>query len=422
MRYNIFSGTNCGSECLEAVRSLSGSGPLLDGPDIAAYEAAFAQAAGTRYAFSLASGRMALYRLLEALDIGPGDEVILPAYTCVVVPNAILYRGAVPIYADIEPNGFNIDPAQAERRLTPRTKAIIAQHTYGRICDVDALNLLAGRRGIAVLEDCAHSLGACHNGKPSGSLSLAAYFSTDHSKVISTSTGGMITTSDEGLARRLRALQGETPFLKASRARAILATFVLEYVLMDPRLYRAGRLAHRLGGMLGLWAYFADELSLTRPTAYPYPARLSCAQARLGLSQLRRLEDNLAWRRRSAALYHRALTGSALADDPGHAWLRYTWLVEDREAWVRLLRPLLDMGIWFTSVAEGRSRDLREIGYEPGSCPVAERAASHCVNLPTHPRVLRPELLAERLAWAAAEGSGRYRLLATQLPTTGGSR
>src|SRR5262249_23291646 len=152
-------------------------------------------------------------------------------------------------------------------------------------------------------------------------------------------------------AAKLQVLQAGTPFLPAERVRSILRTFALEYALLDPRFHRFGKFFQRLIGRLGLWSYFSDELSLTKPTAYPYPARLSAAQARLGLSHLRRLGDNIAWRRRCAALYHRALTGQTLPDDPSHAWLRYTWLVEDRAAWVELFKPVLEMSVWFTSVA-----------------------------------------------------------------------
>lgn len=373
---------------------------MTDGPEIAAYEEAFAAACGARRAFSLAAGRMALYRLLEALGVGPGDEVVLPAFTCVVVPNAILYRGAVPVYVDIDARTFNIDPRLIEAKLTPRTKAIIAQHTYGRLCDVEAISALARPRGVAVLEDCAHALGAERGGRRAGSLADAAYFSTDHSKVISTSTGGMITTSDPALAARLESLQRDTPFLPEGRVRAILATFVAEWLLEDPRVYPLGRWVLRALGRLRLRAYFDDELSLTRPAATPYPARLSCAQARIGLRQLRKLPENLAWRRRCAALY-RAARGEPPFEPAGeHVFLRDTFLVDDRAAWIERYRDVLEMGVWFTSVAQGRDFDLGKIGYQAGSCPVAEDAARRCVNLPTHPRITRPELLAARLQGA----------------------
>lgn len=410
MKYTIDSGTNDFGDCVEAMRSLLGFAAVSDGPEIAAYEKAFAAACGARHAFSLAAGRMALYRILEALDIGPGDEVILPAFTCVVVPNAIIYRGATPVYIDIERDSFNIDPRLIEAKLGPRTKAIIAQHTFGLVCDIDPIIKIARPRRIAVIEDAAHALGAEIDGRRVGNLADAAYFSTDHSKVISTSTGGMITTSDPKLAARLATLQQATPFLSKSRIRAILTTFILEWLLTDPRIYFLGRWAIRVLGRLRLRSYFNDELRLERPADTPYPAKLSRSQARIGLRQLTKLQDNLAWRRRCARLYRGARGKTAYTPTEAHVFLRDTFLVEDRQAWVALYRDLLDMGVWFTSVAHGRDSDLDKIGYQSGSCPVAEEAARHCVNLPTHPRVRRPEDLAERLRSALEDPSKQYRL------------
>ena len=400
MRYTINSGTNDWSECAKTLAGSFGLLPIVDGPEIEAYETAFAQACGVRHAFSLAAGRMALYRILEALEIGPGDEVILPAFTCVVVPNAIIYRGATPVYVDIDARTFNINARLIEAKLTPRTKAIIAQHTFGLLCDIEAISAIAKPRGIAVIEDAAHALGAERGGRKAGGLADAAYFSTDHSKVISTSTGGMITTNNMTLAERLQSLQEKTPFLPEARIRAILRTFAIEWLLEDPRFYMLGRWGLRVLGRLRLRSYFSDELSLERPASTPYPARLSCAQARIGLSQLRRLPENLAWRRHCAALY-RAARGEAPFTPAGeHVFLRYTFLVPDRATEIERYRDVLDMGVWFTSVAHGRDQDLAKIGYAAGSCPVAEDAARRCVNLPTHLRISRPELLAERLQGA----------------------
>ena len=393
--------------------ALGGRIPLVDGPHITEYERRFAQVTETDYAISFASGRMALYVILEALGIGPGDEVILPAFTCVVVPNAILYRGAQPVYVDIESDTYNIDASQIETKITPQTKAIIAQHTFGLICDVDAISEIARRYGLVVVEDCAHALGASVRGRKAGSLGQVACFSTDHSKVISTSTGGMVTTSDSELAKKVLQLQAATPFLPPKRIQTILITFVLEYLLFHPRFYSIGSYLHGLAGGR-LWrAYFLDELSLTKPTEYPYPCRLSNAQARIGISQLEMLADNLAWRRKLARMFEAQIGcyGHLLEENyDNHAFLRYTFLVENRTAWEKHFEDVLDMGVWFTSVAHGRDRDFDEIGYQIGSCPVAEEVARHCVNLPTHPRVEHPHILMGLLRRACqSEGKGLKR-------------
>lgn len=384
-----------------AWHALAGRVPLLDGPDIAAYERRFGEVVGARHAFSFAAGRMGLYALLEALGIGPGDEVILPAFTCVVVPNAILYRGARPVWVDIDPRTYNIDPAKIEARITPRTRAIIVQHTFGLVCDVEPIQAIARQHHLVLLEDAAHALGATWRGQPVGSWSQAAFYSTDHSKVINTCAGGMVTTSDDTLARALATIQRRSPFLTETRARGIMASFISEAIWMHPFVYIIGTYLDstywKLGGSR---AFFLDELNLEKPTAYPYPARLSNAQARIGLSQLDALPGNLTWRRHVARQFDgelRAYEGLLERDSANHVFLRYTFLVEDRAAWQRHFDDLLDMGIWFTSIAHGRTEGLDRIGYEVGSCPVAEFVTRHCVNLPTHLRIRSPERLARCL-------------------------
>jgi dTDP-4-amino-4,6-dideoxygalactose transaminase len=146
--------------------------------------------------------------------------------------------------------------------------------------------------------------------------------------------------------------------------------------------------------------YFLDELKTTKPTEYPYPARLGNAQARIGLSQLELLPENLAWRRHVAALYEDALgayAGIVDRDGSNHAFVRYVFLAADRTAWQTRLEDFVDMGVWFTSIAHGRERGLETIGYREGSCVVAEHAARRCVNLPTYPRLKDPAAVVERV-------------------------
>lgn len=418
--YTIFAGTNTLSEAGLALLSLLGKIPLVDGSHIKAYERRFSEVVGTRYAFSFAAGRMGLYALLEALDIGQGDEVILPAFTCVVVPNAILYRGARPVFVDIEPYTFNIDVSQIEKKITPRTRAIIAQHTFGLVCEMDKIMSIAQRHNLLVLEDCAHALGAQWNGRPVGSLGTAAYFSTDHTKVIGTGTGGMVTTNDDVLAEKIRIIYEQSAFLPRSRLVVALLSFALEAILFHPRLASIGRVLYGILFRLGLChGYFMDELSLSRPTAYPFPARLSNAQSIIGLSQLNRLPQNLAYRRLLAELFEAELGqyGPLLKQEyTNNAFLRYTFLVNNRQAWEDLFEDILRMDVWFTSVVHGRNSGLNKIGYVVGSCPVAEFAALHCVNLPTHLRIYNPHQFVRLLRKALQSGNSDLRHLASVDP------
>lgn len=415
VRYGVFAGTNNFQDARLAVAALVGRLPLVDGPAIAEYESRFAEVAGTLHAFSFAAGRMALYALLRALDIGPGDEVILPAFTCVVVPNAILYCGAKPVFVDIDPRTYNIDANQVRARITPCTRAIIVQHTFGLLCDIDSVNGIAREHGLPVLEDCAHALGAKYNDRPVGSLGTAAYFSTDHTKIISTGTGGMVTTNDAILAERIASIHQDSPFLHPAQIRRTLAALVSEILWLHPAIALVGNYVHAASSRLGLSnAFFRDELMTTHPTDYAYPARLSNAQAAIGLRQLNALEENLAARRRLAKLYENELGvygDSIERDSTNSSFLRYTFMVEDRAAWQRHFEGVLDMNPWFTSVVHGRLYDLHEVGYVMGSCPNAERAARHCVNLPTHLRIGKPEHLLRPLRRAIASKEMRLRLL-----------
>lgn len=387
-RYNVFAGTHTVREWLQMAKLLLTRGhgnPEL----VEQYERQFAARCGSTDAISFGAGRMAFYAILEALGIGAGDEVIIPAFTCVVVPNAILYREARPVYVDIDPRTFNIDVAQVEGAITPRTRALYAQHTFGVPCDVDALRHLARRHGLPLIEDAAHALGGSSGGRPVGSLGDVAFFSTDHSKMTSTQVGGMVVTSRADLARRLRQIQQAAPELAPYQVRRVIAGFLAEFVLFSPALLWCSAGLHVLLSRLGLVFTFNDELLTDKPSTYPYPCRLSPAQAQMGISQLEDLPRNLAHRREIALELESRLQwyGGDPAPLKECAWLRYSFLVRSRAMVEDALRTRFDLGVWFTSVVHGRNADLAAVGYRAGSCPVAEFAARHIVNLPTHSRV-----------------------------------
>lgn len=397
LRYNIFAGTNTWQECWIAFRSLM----RLERPDqvgtIREYERAFADRTHVRHAVSFGAGRMALYAILEALDIGAGDEVIIPGYTCVVVPNAVIYRGAKPVYSDIELRTFNQIPAGIESLITSRTRAIVAQHTFGVPCDLDAIIRIGEKHRIPVIEDCGHAQGALYKGKPVGGIGCAGFFTTDHTKISSTHLGGMVTIDSNDLAARLRQIQNRAGFLKRRDHVRLLLSFLLEVVLYSSPVYWIGRPVLAALNRLRILFYWRDELLTRRPTSYPYPARLSAQQAAIGLSQLRELDRNISHRRDIARVLDKCLGWSGLSAPELEAstWLRYSFLVKDRKAFEGQYRKQFDLGIWFTSVAHGRSDKLEEIHYRQGSCPNAEFASMHVVNFPTHQRV--PLALVEKI-------------------------
>jgi dTDP-4-amino-4,6-dideoxygalactose transaminase len=396
--YDFFSGTTSWRDCISILWSVLKREALQDGPYISAYEKMVAEYHGVRYTFSFAAGRMALYSILEAIDVGKGDEVILPAYSCVVCPNAILYRGAIPVYVDINPETFNIDPKKIEAKITPRTKAIMAQHTFGLPCDLDEVIEIAQRHGITVIEDCAHAVGADYKGKKVGSIAHVGFFSTDHTKMLSTSTGGMVITDDEELASRIKHVYLRTPFLPKRMIGKILFTFIAENFLYHPNFYFIGKWLVNLCWILKIFHFFLDEGKIEKPTEYPYPARLSNIQAKVGIRQMNELEQNIAHRREIAhqydsifGLYQQQFDGSQV--DRKHVFLRYSFLISDHTAFKKQFSKYMHLGEWFNSIAIGRNKDFHEIYYQDGECPIGEMVAYHSANFPTHNKIRNPKLI-----------------------------
>ena len=384
-------GTTTLADGLVALRSLADPRQMVRGPAIAEYERAFAREIGVRYAYSFSSGRVGLYALLHVLGVGPGDEVLLPVPTHIVVPNAVRYTGARPVYVDCRLDTYNMDLEQAERRITPRTKVLVLQHTFGIPADLDAALALAGRHGLELIEDCVHALGARYDGRPVGSFGRAAFFSTEETKTISSTMGGMVATDDPELAARVRAFQARCAWPSAWLTARYILKFLVYYLLTEPHAHRYTRVLYeRLGRPRPLpRPTTSEELRGARPANYEQ--RLSNAQAALALRQLGRLDNNLAHRRAVAEAYGARLSEWGI-DGPRPpakaepAFVRYPLWVEDRAAAMRLAAPHAVLGDWFTSVLEEAISPAHG-DYQLGSCPRAEAAATHLVNLPTHPRV-----------------------------------
>jgi dTDP-4-amino-4,6-dideoxygalactose transaminase len=191
-----------GEEEIEAVSAVLRSGKVNSwtGQQVRLFEEEFARVAGCRYAVAAANGTVALELALHAVGIGPGDEVIVPSRTFVASATCCLMRGAVPVFADVDPQSQNITAETIRPALTPRTKAVIAVHLAGWPCDMDPIKDLAESRGLWVIEDCAQAHGATYKGRPVGSLGQAAAFSFCQDKILTTGgEGGMLTTSDPSL-------------------------------------------------------------------------------------------------------------------------------------------------------------------------------------------------------------------------------
>ena len=335
-------------------------------------------------------GRVALYAILRCLGIGPGDEVIVPAFTCVAVPNAIIYAGATPVYVDIDDATYTADPAAVASAMSPRTRVVLAQNTFGLSADLDALTSVARPYGAVVVDDCTHGLGGTYRGRPNGAAAFAAFYSTQWSKPISTGLGGIAVTTDAGLARELAALERSARKPRALD-RALLATMLLARErIATPRTLHAGRGVYRAVSRAGLvpGSSSGEELEGTgMPESFV--TAMSAFQARLAGRRLAALGARV--RRRvavahgySARLATLGCTPAAEPESARHAFLRYPLRVRERDAFVEEAnRRGVLLGDWFHSPLYPIGGDLGRWGYRRGEHPVAERVASEIVNLPT---------------------------------------
>ena len=388
-RLSLLGGTTDLRDCAVALDAGLRRTGRVRGAAIERFEQAFAAAVGAGHGISFATGRIGLVAILHALGVGDGDEVLVPVPTHVVVPNAVRFTGATPVFVDCEPTSANIDLDDAGRRVTHRTKILLLQHTFGVPARIDAAVAFAARHRLVLVEDCVHALGATWNGRPVGSFGAASFHSTEETKMISTTLGGAVVTDDPQLADRIRRFQDSCAWPADGLVRRRMAKLVVYHALTWPPVHRASRM---------LYEGVGRRHPLPRPVSaeeseggFPLEnrERFSNAQARVGLRQLARLDENVAHRRRISAVYARELGPERTMSVPAAAapsFVRYPLLATDRRAAERALRRFTVLGTWFTSTLE--ESDAPEVaGYEAGSCPVAERLGRHLINLPTHQRV-----------------------------------
>lgn len=329
---------------------------LTSGPSVERYEECFAEFVGAKHGVAVSSGTAALHVAMLALGIRPGDEVIVPALTFVASANCVRYLGGTVVFADVKPDTLTIDPAQVERLVTPRTKAIVAVDYAGLPCDLDELQAICRHSNLALVEDACHAPGAEYKGRSIGSIADLSVFSTHPVKHMTTGEGGVVTTDNEVLAQRLR-------------------------------LFRNHGLTsdHRQREQKGTWEYDMVDLG--------FNYRLPDLQCALGLSQLAKMRLWLARRRALAARYATRLSGVTtliLPNEPydrRHAWHLYPvrFAGDDpararRNAFDQLRAAGIGVNVHYQPVY--LHTYYRTLGYAPGLCPVSERAYAGLLSLP----------------------------------------
>ena len=364
------------AEIGEVVAALR-SGWLTTGPRTHQFEADFAVAAGAPNALALNSGTAALHVALAAAGVGPGDEVITTPLTFCACANVIVQQGAAPVLADICEDDFNIDPAQVERHITPRTKAIMAVDFAGQPCRLDELRELADYYGILLLEDAAHSAGARYRGRAIGSVADATAFSFYPTKNMTTGEGGMLTTLSDQLAAEARVLA----------------------------LHGMSKDAWRRYQKDASWAYDV--------VAPGFKYNMSDLQAALGLVQLKRLGEFNAIRESLASKYAQRLAGCAGVQLPTarpevqHVWhlyvirLKLEMLSLDRGAFIEALAERgIGTSVHFIPIHH-HSYYREGFGFSPAELPITERIFPEIISLPLYPTMTEADV--DRVADAVRE-------------------
>jgi perosamine synthetase len=357
------------------------------------FEEAFAAKVGRSRAFAFWKGRVALYAILKALGVGEGDEIVLPGYTCVMNVNPIKYLGAKPIYVDIDPVTYNMAPELLESKITPRTKAIIVQHTYGYPCDMDAIGEVARRRGIPIIEDCCLALGSTYKGRLCGTFGLAAYWSFQWNKPFTTGIGGIAATDDETLASRIGQACRDLLAAPPARAALILTAQRLVYRLcIYPRTTALATAMFRWLTHKGLVVGSSSDEEFRPVMPEGFFRGMSAGQAGAGLRQTGRWDRNLAHRRDLRKLYDRLLAEAGWPVPPipetmDPVLVRYPVRVADKaRAVAEAPGAGVEIGTWFECPLHPIETPMHLYDYHGGMCPVAEKACREVVNLPMHPR------------------------------------
>jgi len=333
------------------------TGWITQGPRVAEFEEKFAAYTGARYAVAVSNCTTALHLSMIVAGIGPGDEVICPSMSYIATANSIKYVGAKPVFAEVDPVTYNLDPADTERRITPRTKAILLVHQIGMPADIDAFRELAGKYNLELIEDAACAAGSSYKGSKIGSHSELVCFSLHPRKVISTGDGGFITTNREDFAKRMRLLRQHGMSVN-------------------------DRVRHESPKVI-----FEDHVEV----GYNY--RMTDIQAAVGIQQLAKLDWIVAERRKIAMRYHEAFrqvdTIRIPVEQEGHfsnfqsysVYLKENCPIDRND----LMQKMLDEGI---ATRRGIMTTHRETAYH-GECaglhlPISEMAADRSIILPLY--------------------------------------
>ena len=308
--------------CRYGIRSIPGDekmvwaafmrGEAIEGPAIAEFEAAFADYHNSNYATATSFGRMAFFYILRALDLPKNSEVIFPALTFWVVPEIARRAGLRPVFVDVDPESFNIDPSKIERAVTEHTRVIVPTHLYGQPCAMDEIMSLAEKHNLIVVEDCAQAVGARYRGRRVGTFGTASFFSFQLLKGINTYGGGMSLTKDEPIARRIREqVQAEPPPAVIDLVKRFVSGYVARTHVSPTGFTLSGFPIQAVASLFGehdLYKYIWEKIRPLEALPHVYHQKYSNVQALIGLRALSKLDEFNARCRKHAALYTQGLS------------------------------------------------------------------------------------------------------------------
>lgn len=338
---------------------------------------------GVPHAFAFNSGRASLIAILAAMEIKEGDEVLLQGFTCNSAVNPILARGAKPVFVDIDDN-LNLDPQDLERKITTKSRVVMVQHTFGCPAQLEEILEIASKRGLLVIEDCAHCLGGKYKGKFCGLFGDAAFFSFGRDKIISSVYGGMAVTKDNGLASKISEFQkGIQEPSRLWTCQQLLHPILMNYLFLPwYNFLNFGKLFLIIFQWLRFLSKAVYKEEKKGLISNDFPRLLPPALARLALHQFAKLERFNRHRQQIAQLYRQSLGGVFKEA----VFMRYPILVACSDKVLdeaRRLGIILNDG-WRKKVIVPPGTDQEAMKYIPGSCPRAEEVAEKIVNLPTH--------------------------------------
>lgn len=417
-RYGVRSVPGDEREIVAAFRR----GEAVEGPAIAEYEGRFAEYHRMDHAMTASFGRMACYYILQALDLPAGSEIIFPALTFWVVPEIARRAGLKPVFVDVDPTTFNIDPAKIEAAITDKTRAIVPTHLYGQPCEMTEVMRIAEKHNLMVVEDCAQAAGARYRGRTVGTFGNAAFFSFQLLKGINTYGGGMAITNDAALAARVREQSMNEPLQSSGDLVKRFLTGLTVRTLVSPKGFTFWgvpiQATASLFGNYDFSKYLWEKIRPLDPFPRNYRQRYSNVQAIMGLRALAKLDDFNVRARQHALRYTQGLADCRAIQTPRvlaeaeHVYYQYcVYLSDPARASRRAIRRGVDFETTHVDVCSSLPL-FKEFAAECAGAQMTEQA----LQLPVYTR-LRPSDV-ERVLSVVRGVVGDLAALDDRSPTT----